>query len=93
LFGADGDGINPWGDVQTIARAWCVAAEGAFMLLGVPTVGECGQSREEGIEWNNGRLYGERTLPDLAANWRAEWRTPNCTDQPLFLFRREPAPP
>jgi hypothetical protein len=28
-LGRYGDGLNPWGDVQAIARAWCVAKPNA----------------------------------------------------------------
>ena len=95
-LGRYGDALNPWGDVQTIARAWCASSPGAFLLLGVPSVpfGSCaGPGAAEGVEWNSGRVYGARTWPHLVANWRAEWRTPQCVDQPLVLLRREAAPP
>jgi len=107
-LGRYGDGLNPWGDVQTISRAWCASSPGAFLLLGVPSgaLGSSGGSclgAAEGVEWNSGRVYGVRTWPHLVANWRAEWRTPTvgaldgqtpqCVAQPLVLLRWVAAPP
>jgi len=35
-MGRYGDAINPWGDLITMAKAWCVTKENGFFLLGVP---------------------------------------------------------
>jgi hypothetical protein len=34
-LGRYGDQLNPWGDLQAIARAWCICKEGGYLLLGV----------------------------------------------------------
>jgi len=34
-LGRYGDQLNPWGDLQSVARAWCVCKPGGDMLLGV----------------------------------------------------------
>lgn len=35
-LGRYGDRLNPWGDLQTMARAWCVSKPGAGLVVGVP---------------------------------------------------------
>jgi hypothetical protein len=32
-----GDALNPWGDILTVARGWCLTKSDGFMYLGVPT--------------------------------------------------------
>ena len=34
-LGRYGDQLNPWGDLQAVARAWCVCKPGGHLLLGV----------------------------------------------------------
>lgn len=34
-LGRYGDALNPWGDLQAMARAWCVCKPGGGLLLGV----------------------------------------------------------
>lgn len=34
-LGRYGDQLNPWGDLQTIARAWCICKPDGYLLLGV----------------------------------------------------------
>ena len=34
-LGRYGDALNPWGDLQAIARAWCVCKPDGGLLLGV----------------------------------------------------------
>jgi hypothetical protein len=34
-LGRYGDQLNPWGDLQAVARAWCICKEGGYLLLGV----------------------------------------------------------
>ncbi|EKX32407.1 hypothetical protein GUITHDRAFT_82324 [Guillardia theta CCMP2712] len=34
-LGRYGDDLNPFGDLQAIAKAWCICREGGQMLLGV----------------------------------------------------------
>ncbi len=36
-LGGYGEAINPWSDLITIARAWCVLKPKARALVGVPT--------------------------------------------------------
>jgi hypothetical protein len=36
-LGRYGDAINPWGDLITMAKAWCLTKSGGRMMVGVPT--------------------------------------------------------
>jgi hypothetical protein len=36
-LGRYGDQLNPWGDLITMAKAWCVVKPGGLALVGVPT--------------------------------------------------------
>ena len=45
-LGRYGDGIHPWGDLVTMARAQCVTRPGAMFLVGVPT------SKQDTIQFN-----------------------------------------
>jgi hypothetical protein len=35
--GRYGDQLNPWGDLITMAKAWCSIKPGGLALVGVPT--------------------------------------------------------
>ncbi len=35
-LGRYGDGINPWGDLLTMAKLWCVLKPRGLMLVGFP---------------------------------------------------------
>jgi hypothetical protein len=63
-LGRYGDGLNPWGDVLAMARAWCWTKDShGKLLLGVPT----GKDR---VEFNGCRVYGINRWPLLSANWK-----------------------
>ena len=68
-LGRYGDALNPYGDKQAIARAWCLAKPGARMLLGV-------MYGHDGLEFNAHRVYGPLQLAHLTANWKQVWRAP-----------------
>ena len=80
------DPLNPWADLQSIARAWCVAKPGAQLLIGVPgpdTVSWLSGSRpamyasavEEGkIVVLSNRVYGNLSYSHLLSNWKQVWR-------------------
>ena len=36
-LGRYGDNLNPWGDLITMARAWCLVKPGGYALVGVPS--------------------------------------------------------
>ena len=60
-----GDTLNPWGDLITMARAWCVLKPGGRALIGIP-IGP-GVDR---IYFNSHKLYGPLMLSHLFSNWK-----------------------
>jgi hypothetical protein len=69
-LGRYGDALNPWGDRQALARAWCMAKPGAKLLIGVM------YGTHDVIEFNAHRVYSALTLSHLLANWKQVWRAP-----------------
>ena len=67
-LGRYGDELNPWGDVITMAKAWCVTKSGGHALVGVP------YGKKDTIEWNAHRVYGPIMWPFLATNWNQIWK-------------------
>jgi len=61
-LGRYGDALNPWGDLLTIARAWCLTTDDALLVVNVPTW-------QEKIEFNAHRWYGPMRYSLLATNW------------------------
>lgn len=66
-LGRYGDAMNPWGDRQAIARAWCASKRGARLLIAVMT-------GNDEIVYNAHRVYGSVMYPHLVANWHQVWR-------------------
>ncbi len=77
-LGRYGDAFNPWGDLQAVARAWCVTKAGGYLLLGVPTQ----DSDEDVLVWNAHRIYGSFWYSHLAANWHQVPNPPRARPQP-----------
>ena len=65
IFFRYGDTLNPWGDLITMARAWCVLKPGGRALIGIP-IGP-GVDR---IYFNSHKLYGPLMLSHLFSNWK-----------------------
>ena len=63
-----GDAINPWGDLITMAKTWCLVKKGARALVGVPSLFK-EDNNAEYIGFNAGRVYGNIQIPHLFANW------------------------
>eukprot|EP00656_Telonema_subtile_P026736 TRINITY_DN2871_c0_g1_i4.p1 TRINITY_DN2871_c0_g1~~TRINITY_DN2871_c0_g1_i4.p1 ORF type:complete len:149 (+),score=24.45 TRINITY_DN2871_c0_g1_i4:104-550(+) len=79
-LGRYGDELNPWGDLQTIARSHCVTRPGGGLLVGVmvdriPT--DDGGPPRGRIEWNAHRMYGGLMMSHLTANWIQDWQAPS----------------
>lgn len=70
-LGRYGDAMNPWGDRQAVARAWCMTKQGGRMAIGVPAVDQV-----DIIYYNAHRNYGPIQLPHLLANWKQIWQSP-----------------
>lgn len=62
-LGRYGDALNPWGDILTVARAWCVVKEDGFMYLALPTGNDHVMSN-----WH--RTYGKYRWPLVTINWK-----------------------
>lgn len=67
-LGRYGDALNPWGDLQAMAKAWCITREGGHMFAGVPT------GSKDLVYWNSNRVYGKTRWPQLMANWEQQER-------------------
>lgn len=102
-LGRYGDALNPWGDIMTIAQAWCVSSKEARLVLGVPTDVERndGTPGHDRIMFNAGRIYGPLRYPFLTTNWVFEWPKEGAARQgrelqenekhrfqPVFVFRK-----
>ena len=83
--------LNPWGDLITMARAWCLVKPGGLALVGVPT-------GLDQIKFNSHKLYGRGAYAQLFANWHqiytnndfAKFNVTGCEFcyQPLHVIRR-----
>eukprot|EP00551_Chaetoceros_affinis_P003455 CAMPEP_0203651184 /NCGR_PEP_ID=MMETSP0088-20131115/26672_1 /ASSEMBLY_ACC=CAM_ASM_001087 /TAXON_ID=426623 /ORGANISM="Chaetoceros affinis, Strain CCMP159" /LENGTH=418 /DNA_ID=CAMNT_0050510221 /DNA_START=98 /DNA_END=1354 /DNA_ORIENTATION=- len=62
-LGRYGDALNPWGDILSLARAWCVTKEHGQMMLGLPTCSK------DAVLWNIHRCYGPIRWPLITMNW------------------------
>lgn len=93
-LGRYGDSLNPWADILSIARSWCVVKADGFLALGIPT-------GKDQIEFNAHRIYGQARWSIMTRNWKqidgddhtfSEYDFMGVgADQPVFLFRREAA--
>ena len=83
-LGRYGDELNPWADVQTIAKLWCLSKEGAWFLFGPWEA-----AADEIIYFNAGRSYGPVGTTQLMLNWKL--RRPALSNWHSHLFRRLPA--
>eukprot|EP00090_Calanus_glacialis_P038258 TRINITY_DN6683_c0_g1_i4.p1 TRINITY_DN6683_c0_g1~~TRINITY_DN6683_c0_g1_i4.p1 ORF type:complete len:640 (-),score=138.81 TRINITY_DN6683_c0_g1_i4:103-2022(-) len=95
-LGRYGDSLNPWGDLISIAQAWCASTPEAKLAIAVPTA----VNGEDAILFNGAKIYGPRLYPFLTTNWKFTWPLEDekrihpragfiNTDwmyQPLFIF-------
>jgi len=107
-LGRYGDPLDPWADLATMARAWCVATpKTGQLLLGVPYLdpapGEApgddgGQGNENAaygdqFVYNAHRIYSSARFPHLVANWgELEGWDAPPDPQKFRAFRRLDAP-
>ena len=61
-LGRYGDSLNPWGDIMSLARAWCVTKKGGTLTLGLP-------SGHDKVYFNAARIYGIQRWPYMTTNW------------------------
>jgi len=77
-LGRYGDALNPWGDIISLARAWCITTDDATLTIGVPW------GTQDEIEFNAHRVYSTIRYPYLTTNWKAFSSEDN--DQRVFNF-------
>jgi hypothetical protein len=87
-LGRYGDGVNPYGDLITSAKAWCLANPGADFVVGVPSSGTYGFPTAT-IRYNADRDYGPVMYAQLFANWRQK-RFHSCLHS---VYSAEKLPP
>ena len=68
-LGRYGDALNPWADIITIARAWCVTRKGGSLTIGVMY-----DRGKDYIEYNAHRVYGKIRYPYLTTNWQLQYQ-------------------
>jgi hypothetical protein len=80
-LGRYGDSLNPWGDLQAIARAWCVTKLGGPLVIAVPgsEFPDKGSSpvNDGKILYNAHRVYGSLMYSHLLSNWKQVWKAPS----------------
>lgn len=62
-LGRYGDHLNPWGDIISMARAWCLIKPKGRAMIGLPA------GRDE-ICFNSHRKYGNIFFSRLFVNWK-----------------------
>ena len=63
-LGRYGDALNPWGDIITIAKAWCVTRMGGSLTIGLPY-----SNGKDILIFNAHRIYGKIRYPYITTNW------------------------
>ena len=64
FLGRYGDPLNPWGDIMTVAEAFCVSSPNAKLAIAVPTSTDLGTDT---ILFNAHREYGHHLYPFLVS--------------------------
>lgn len=79
-LGRYGDALHPWGDLVTMAKAWCLTKPGGLAVITVPT------AKMDSIVYNAHRCYGPILLSHLFSNWKIRFASesfnhmiPKCT--------------
>jgi hypothetical protein len=80
--GRYGDALNPFGDLQTMARSWCVSKPDAALVIGVMC------QLKDVISFNAHRNYGPLMYSHLLANWNQVWKAPGG-DQTVYALTKE----
>ena len=62
-LGRFGEALNPFGDLEAVARARCLLRPGGLLFIGVPT------ATQDKVIFNMQRVYGPARLPHLASGW------------------------
>lgn len=88
-LGRYGDALNPDGDKEALAQAWCMLRPGGLLVLGVPM--SCQEKGE--LVFNAHRVYGFERLAYISENYELvgfvsnECRI-NSKRDPIIVFRK-----
>ncbi|KAK2157389.1 hypothetical protein LSH36_193g15016 [Paralvinella palmiformis] len=78
------DPLNPYGDLEAMAQAWCMIKPGGLFLLGIP----CSRHGPGYIVWNAHRVYGKVRLRQMTTNWKV-LQVVKCHDfHSLFVLQK-----
>ena len=79
------DPLNPYGDLEAMAQAWCMIKPGGLFAVGIPVSAD----DKSFIVWNAHRVYGSKRLQHLTANWEVLGMVP-CLDFHKLIVLRKP---
>ena len=71
--------MNPWVDLITMAKSWCLMKPGGIALVGFP-------SGPDKIDFNGRRTYGRVQLPHVFSNWEQLYAETNFTQPSSCSF-------
>ena len=88
-LGRYGDSINPFGDLEEVARISCLLRKNGIFFLGF------GIGKDK-IEWNAHRIYGKKRLPLVTANYvlrdiigEFHWNKADWKVQPILVLENQ----
>jgi len=85
-LGRYGDRLNPFGDLEAMAQAWCLTKPGGFFFFAAPSVGI---EDDDMIQFNAHRVYGKQRFPHLFANWKHLSAHPGLQNgQPVIVVQK-----
>jgi hypothetical protein len=79
-----GDALNPWGDIISVAKAWCVTKPKGTMVIEVPY-----NADEDSIFFNAHRVYGPVRTGYLMTNWAQKYPDASPLTKARVYERRE----
>mmetsp|Transcript_6212 Transcript_6212/g.16586 ORF Transcript_6212/g.16586 Transcript_6212/m.16586 type:complete len:395 (-) Transcript_6212:998-2182(-) len=81
-LGRNGDALNPWADILSVAKLWCVTKPGGILVIQVPT------GTIDVVYMNSQRMYGLLRPQYLMTNWdRIELHNKNPPSN-IKVFRK-----
>ena len=92
-LGRYGDPLNPFGDLEEVAKMYCLLKPGGILMLGFP-VGI------DGIFFNAHRMYGPKRLKAIMSFWKLidaegdfvssiQNKNTNSDTQPIFILQKK----
>ena len=87
-LGRMGEALQPWGDIQAVARSWCVAAKKAWLVMGVQV--RSGAAKPGRLVYNARPEYSHDMVARMTANWRYN-RTYGGSQTRVLVYQRMPS--